>query len=163
MHRLTAQSISKWDEKVLICKKDAITCDQSRQSFIAIHDFCLLRFGHFNFFASWKMLNEFFHQLEFISFYSIETVSIVLPIFLDCKAKLRQNDSAYTRLVNLIQNELHRTHLDACFDMLEYMYMRYRKFFRIDWSQGPSWKSSKIFQKFFSIFFSFVTYIVEYG
>ena len=40
------------------------------------------------------MLNEFFHQLEFISFDSMETASIVLAIFLDCKAKLRQNDSA---------------------------------------------------------------------
>ena len=40
------------------------------------------------------MLNEFFHRLEFISFDLMEIVSIVLAIFLDYKAKLRQNDSA---------------------------------------------------------------------
>ena len=33
--------------------------------------------------------------------------------------------------MDLIQSALDRTHLDACFDMLDYMYMRYRKFFRI--------------------------------
>ena len=48
------------------------------------------------------MLNDFFHQLEFISFDSIETASIVLAIFLDCKAKLRQNDSRLTCISNLL-------------------------------------------------------------
>ena len=106
MHCFTAQSISEWDEKVLISKKDAITCDQSRQSFTAIHDFCLLRFEHFHFFASQKMLKEFFHQLDFISFDSMETASIVSAIFLDCKAKLRQNDSAnlYFKFAFILHN-----------------------------------------------------------
>ena len=32
--------------------------------------------------------------------------------------------------MDLIQSALDRTHLDACFDMLDYMFVRYRKFFR---------------------------------
>ena len=61
---------------------------------------------HFHFFASQKMLNEFFHQLEFISIEAIESVSIVLAIFLDCKAKLRQNDSAnlYFKFALILHN-----------------------------------------------------------
>ena len=106
MHCFTAQSISEWDEKVLISKKDAITCDQSRQSFTAIHDFCLLRFEHFHFFCFTKNVEWIFPSTQIHSFDSMETTIIVLAIFLDCKAKLRQNDSAnlYFKFAFILHN-----------------------------------------------------------
>ena len=43
------QSISEWDTKLLISKKDAITCKQIHQSFTDVCDLCVVRYEHFHF------------------------------------------------------------------------------------------------------------------
>ena len=49
----------------------------------------------------------------------------------------QQNEATFLNIfgcinrMDLIQSVLDRKHLDACFDMLDYMYMMYGKFVRI--------------------------------